>query len=74
VQLAGQVKKDEKDAREAAEALYKEKSHPLQGLQNAASKIADKGWDTQSEIIGDEGYRGVVPLLMGYFRQNPGSF
>ena len=74
VQLSGQVKKDEKEAREAAEALYKEKSHPLEGLKQTATKIADKGWDTQSEIIGDEGYKGVVPLLVAYYRENPGSF
>ena len=74
IQLSGQVKKDEKDARATAEALYNESSHPLESLKKTASKIADKGWSTQSEIIGDEGYQGVVPLLVAYYRQKPEAF
>ena len=74
VQLSSLISKDEKAARADVEALYKQKSHPLQNLSEKAAKIADTGWKTQGKLIGEEGYGGVVNLLLEYYRKNPESF
>ena len=62
-----QVWKDLKAAREAVEARYKQNSHPLENLSKVASDIADTGWKTQSKILGDDSYDGVVLLMLKYY-------
>ncbi len=61
------VRKDKKLALKRAEEEFLAARH-MQKLEEAAEKAADVGWKTQSDVLAANGYDGVVPLLLGYYK------
>jgi len=62
-----QVWKDQNDQIEALKKEYESESHPFEGLSEIAEDIAEKGWDTQAKVLGEDSYEGVVFLMLDYF-------
>ncbi|MBQ9232907.1 MAG: DUF3810 family protein, partial [Lachnospiraceae bacterium] len=65
--LSERVYTDEVEASKEASDRYKEDSHPMERLETAASKAADKGWDMQAEFVSGNYYDDVVGLLLYYY-------
>lgn len=62
-----QVWTDEWEAFMISEEIYEADSHPFEEFSDTASDVAEVGWDTQAEIIQDNGYDDVVELMMIYY-------
>lgn len=62
-----QVYNDEVEASKEADERYEEDSHPMEKLQAAAKKTAEKGWETQEELLQENYYEDVVGLLLYYY-------
>lgn len=65
--LSERVYTDEVEASKEADDRYNEDSHPMEKLENAAGKAADRGWDMQEELVSDNYYDDVVGLLLYYY-------
>ena len=62
-----QVWKDQNDQIEALKKEYESEFHPFEGLSDVAEEIAEKGWDTQAKVLGEDNYEGVVFLMLDHF-------
>lgn len=62
-----QVWTDDWEAFMKSEEIYEADSHPLEEFSDTASDVAEVGWDTQAEIIQENGYDGVVELMLIYY-------
>lgn len=65
--LSAQIALDEKEENRKAEESYSSASHPLEKYSETAENAADIGWSTQSNVLKENGYDGVVQLLLEYF-------
>ncbi|MBR1742048.1 MAG: DUF3810 family protein [Lachnospiraceae bacterium] len=65
--LDAQIALDEKEERKKVEKSYSSTSHPLQKYSDVAENAADVGWSTQSDVLKENGYDGVVQLLLEYY-------
>lgn len=65
--LSEQIALDEAEEKRKVEKSYSSTSHPLQKYSETAQTAADIGWSTQSDVLQENGYDGVVQLLLEYF-------
>ena len=65
--LSAQIALDEKEEKRKAEESYSSASHPLEKYSETAENAAGIGWNTQSNVLRENGYDGVVQLLLEYF-------
>lgn len=72
-QVSEKVVKDRKDAWEASEQKYEAASHPAQDLAPVAADVGDAGWSVQGEILQENGYDGVVKMLLQYYDAQEGG-
>lgn len=62
---------DTRDANAAHQELYQAEVNTFleQNFAQSAEQVADVGWKTQNQILGDKYYDGVVGLLLGYYHE-----
>lgn len=65
--LVEQIVLDEQEEKRKVEESYSSTPHPLQKYSETAQNAADVGWNTQSELLQENGYDGVVQLLLEYY-------
>lgn len=70
IRISEQVWRDEVEAMEEAEGRYEEDPHPLESVSETATEISETGWETQGQLLGADGYDGVVLLILSYYREN----
>ena len=66
-QVSGKVDRDRRDAWETSEQKYEAVSHPAQDLAPVAADVGDVGWSVQGEILQENGYDGVVKMVLEYY-------
>lgn len=66
-QVSERVNKDRRDTWEASEQKYEAASHPAQDLAPVAADVGDVGWSVQGEILQENGYDGVVRMVLEYY-------
>lgn len=71
--LIAQVAKDQQDAWDESDQKYEADSHPAQSLEETSAKVADVGWSTQTELLQENGYGGVVKMLLEYYDVKEGG-
>ncbi len=67
--LSELVWQDEEEAFYEAEERYEADAHPLESASETATEVSETGWETQGELLGADGYDGVVLLILQYYRQ-----
>ena len=67
VQVIDQVWIDQFESTEASNAEFENDEHPFESFSEIAEKTADVGWETQGELLQENGYDGVVALLLEYY-------
>ena len=67
LQVSERVNKDRRDTWEASEQKYEAASHPAQDLAPVAADVGDVGWSVQGEILQENGYDGVVRMVLEYY-------
>ena len=63
-----QIRTDLIQAQNEADERYENDDHPMESLSENAATVSDTGWDTQAKLLGENGYDGVVPLIVEYYR------
>ncbi|MBR6477944.1 MAG: DUF3810 family protein [Lachnospiraceae bacterium] len=71
--VSRQVWIDQREAWEVSEKRYQADSHPAQNLQETSAKVADVGWSTQSDLLKENGYKGVVKMVLEYYDVKEGG-
>ena len=61
------VKQDREHAWETSRQRYEAVSHPAQQFETVSAQVADVGWSTQAEILQENGYDGVVKMILDYY-------
>ena len=67
IPVLDQVWVDDWESYEIMEQEYEEDSHPLEDFSDTAVEIAETGWETQGDIIGENSYEGIVLLTLQYY-------
>jgi len=71
VPLNEQVLNDYRYSINEAEAYYKATVNPnIEVFKESSEAIADKGWETQADILQEDNYDGCVGLLLEYYVRN----
>ena len=68
VKFIRQVRTDLIQAQNEANERYESDDHPMESLSENAATVSDTGWETQAKLLGENGYDGVVPLIVEYYR------
>ena len=71
--VSATVSRDQKEAWEESDRKYEVDSHPAQKLQETSAKVADVGWSTQTDLLQENGYDGVVKMLLEYYDVKEGG-
>ena len=69
VKFIPQIRTDLIQAQNEADERYESDDHPMESLSENAATVSDTGWDTQAKLLGENGYDGVVPLIVEYYRK-----
>lgn len=67
VQVMNQVWVDQLESNAASNAEFENDEHPFESFSEIAEKTADVGWETQGELLQENGYDGVVALMLEYY-------
>ena len=67
IRLLDRVHEDRLQSLVAASLEFENSAGALSFLESVAEDTAELGWDAQSEMIGENGYDGVVPLLLEWY-------
>ena len=67
VQIADQVRVDQSESSEEADAGFYMDEHPFEGFSQFAEYTADIGWETQRDLLQENSYDGVVALMLDYY-------
>lgn len=65
--LSKQVCDDITDAVKQSEELYNQDSHPAQKLSKSAEDASEVGWEVQGDVLKEDGYDGVVEMVLKYY-------
>lgn len=71
--LSAQVIQDRNEALKVSRERYEADSHPAESLKETSAKVADVGWSTQGDLLQENGYDGVIKMVLQYYDVKEGG-